>query len=251
MRVLVPVCWWWWWWGVSSQAPFLPHSQARFLLVLAKYRPDILLAIRQKMAPAPPPEQGRVRLHESLRFVVSCAPGENWLLSVCSYPHSTPPSTTGICPPCCLVQEGLGWTDAQRAELRPRWERYQEQATTIRAVLVRSLGQLQASMSTGIAAWGTAQTMPQNMASYTRVLDGAAEVDAWTRLEMMAWADLAAFFFSVGAGIVPAVQLAPPLEIMAGVEKPATSPTPHCVCSAGDDPVPGNVRHRQIPALRH
>lgn len=48
-----------------------PHLQARFILALAKYRPDLLAALRQKMAPAPPPEQGRVRLHDSLLFVVS------------------------------------------------------------------------------------------------------------------------------------------------------------------------------------
>lgn len=94
--------------------------------------------------------------------------------------------------------------------------------------MARSMQQLQATTSTAIAARGTAQTMPQMMASYTCVLEGAAELDAWARLEMSAWADLGASFLSVGAGTLlagPAQQAPPRVALLFLGARPGKPPT--------------------------
>ena len=94
-------------------------------------------------------------------------------------------------------QADLDWSEAQRAALCPQWARYQQQVASCRTLAQRCLFGLQADTSAAVAKWATAKTLPELMASYASVFDNASGLDAWLRLEAMAWAEISAFFLMV------------------------------------------------------
>ena len=238
--------------------------------------------------PAPPggvqaAYPGCRQLHPSLQFLVSAALRLTHEACGLDGQHRGQGSFAGqsgsprCVRPCSPLQADLEWSEAQREALRPMWALYQEQVASCRALAQPHLRGLQTNTAAAAATWAAAETLPQLMGSYTGVFGNTAGLDAWLRLEAIAWADLAAGLFAVGAGVrcrgggwgsgggAPMARdrlmggcgridwpgtHTPSVAARLGASQSlvASAHAVRCVCCAGGDPLPGYLHHCQLPA---
>lgn len=98
------------------------------------------------------------------------------------------------------AQGGLGWTDAQRAELRPAWRRYLERIESSRREAACGMDALRGG--SGWSSLAAMEALPDTplgplMAAYSGIVDSVSTCDAWMRLEMFAYVDLTVAFYRV------------------------------------------------------
>ena len=140
----------------------------------------------------------------------------------------------------------LDWSEQQRAAMCVIWTAYKERVASIRNIAAHHLCGLQPGSAAAVANWAAAQTMPQLQKSYTAVFDDASGLDAWPRLEMLAWADLCALSYPVSLRVGETS-----FELIWGGVVLLPGAASFMTCFAGHDPLPGLVHRCQLPPPRH